>query len=606
MKHMKKMMALVIAMVMVLAMSLPVFAEDPTYSITVTNTNDSITIAGKTYSAYKLFDMTYNTDKTAYSYKIDSDGDGAWAWDTIKGTADANGVYTNSTYGLTFTPSAADPTVYSVTSTMTDAQARDLADALESHKPSTNNGTATVATGAETCTINTNPNAAGYYLVYGTAASADPDDEDGDIVAAVALTSTNPTATVNPKASIPTLDKKIKKVQEGSTDQTGAVLDEAGQAAVAKIGSKVTYEITATTPDLTGYDDYTFIIGDSITAGLDYDKTSFALTIDGDEADFVTSATAAKTDNELIFASGDKSFTLTIPYSVLSAAGAGKNVVLTYSCTVNSSALTTDYENNTANLEYSRSPYDNNTNHTPDKKTYVIDLNLDVDKIAEGSTATKLDGATFKLYKTAAGAATYAEATEYAAGTTYYSDNDGTDTVVEIADADAFAAFEGTLYTKTVGEDSKLYYKWADNKVTWVEGQANGDAFTTDTTGNLTQQVRGLDKGTYYLEETVAPEGYNLLAEPVTVVITATEASNKVTYTATYGGQAATMTNGQVDLTAVQNSNQPVATGVIENNAGSVLPSTGGICTTIFYIFGAILVIGAGVLLVTRRRMNAN
>ena len=68
------------------------------------------------------------------------------------------------------------------------------------------------------------------------------------------------------------------------------------------------------------------------------------------------------------------------------------------------------------------------------------------------------------------------------------------------------------------------------------------------------------------------------------------------------------MTNGAVDLTrATQSSGkQPVATGAIENNSGAELPSTGGIGTTIFYVIGAILVLGAGILLVTRRRMNAN
>ena len=68
------------------------------------------------------------------------------------------------------------------------------------------------------------------------------------------------------------------------------------------------------------------------------------------------------------------------------------------------------------------------------------------------------------------------------------------------------------------------------------------------------------------------------------------------------------MTNGEVNLTAATQSSgkQPVATGAIENNSGAELPSTGGIGTTIFYVIGAILVLGAGILLVTRRRMNAN
>ena len=103
-----------------------------------------------------------------------------------------------------------------------------------------------------------------------------------------------------------------------------------------------------------------------------------------------------------------------------------------------------------------------------------------------------------------------------------------------------------------------------------------------------------------------------MLKDPIAIVITATPDSaenvTKVTYSATYGGEAATMTNGAVDLTTQTQAagKQPVATGTIENNSGAELPSTGGIGTTIFYVIGAILVLGAGILLVTRRRMNAN
>ena len=102
---------------------------------------------------------------------------------------------------------------------------------------------------------------------------------------------------------------------------------------------------------------------------------------------------------------------------------------------------------------------------------------------------------------------------------------------------------------------------------------ANGSANTTiDINSTAGCNVRGLAPGTYYLEEVVVPNGYNKLATRTAVTVTS--------------GQTAA-----VEITVV-------------NNKGTVLPSTGGIGTTIFYIVGAVLVIGAGVVLVARRRTS--
>ncbi len=77
-----------------------------------------------------------------------------------------------------------------------------------------------------------------------------------------------------------------------------------------------------------------------------------------------------------------------------------------------------------------------------------------------------------------------------------------------------------------------------------------------------------------------------------------------MTYSATTDVAAAKVDNGSVNLTEAQTAAQLVAVATIVDNAGQELPSTGGMGTTIFYILGAALVIGAGVVLVTRRRMS--
>ena len=102
---------------------------------------------------------------------------------------------------------------------------------------------------------------------------------------------------------------------------------------------------------------------------------------------------------------------------------------------------------------------------------------------------------------------------------------------------------------------------------------------TTDATGKFT--IKGLDADTYYLTETAAPAGYNKLAGPVTIVI----------------GE-----NGVVNGTT--EAPQGVDEVKVLNQSGAELPSTGGMGTTLFYVLGSVLVVGAVVLLVTRKRMS--
>ena len=103
---------------------------------------------------------------------------------------------------------------------------------------------------------------------------------------------------------------------------------------------------------------------------------------------------------------------------------------------------------------------------------------------------------------------------------------------------------------------------------------------TTDATGKFT--IKGLDADTYYLTETAAPAGYNKLAGPVTIVI----------------GE-----NGVVNGTT--EAPQGVDEVKVLNQSGAELPSTGGIGTTIFYVLGGVLAVGAVALLIAKRRTRA-
>ncbi len=128
-----------------------------------------------------------------------------------------------------------------------------------------------------------------------------------------------------------------------------------------------------------------------------------------------------------------------------------------------------------------------------------------------------------------------------------------------------------------IQRNDKKYYKNENNVVTWVDAEADATELVTEVEGEEAKVAfTGLANGTYTLIEKTVPDGYNK-ADNETFTVEAND------YTAKNLDQVATV------------SNMP----------GTELPSTGGIGTTIFYILGSILVIGAGVLLVTKRRMDA-
>ena len=128
------------------------------------------------------------------------------------------------------------------------------------------------------------------------------------------------------------------------------------------------------------------------------------------------------------------------------------------------------------------------------------------------------------------------------------------------------------------------------------------DKITTPADGVIV--VKGVKSGNYEIKEVTAPAGYNKLTAPVTVE--AVKTSQISTHTTVYldkdgnkVGESATATKVKVDI-----ENIAATAVVVVNKAGTELPSTGGMGTTIFYVLGAVLVLGAVVLLVTKKRMN--
>lgn len=484
MKHIKKFASFLLALVMVLSLTTTVFAADTTGSITIDNPQKD-----QTYTAYKIFDVVYNNEKTAYSYTIDSTNE--W-FSTVKAYADGE----NSGLKL---EQVTGSTTYIVTE-VTGFSAPSFAAALKA--------ATTDKTGAE-LTVNDGKAAVsnlplGYYFVTSTSG------------ALCNLTTTNPSVTIHDKNDIP-----FDKVDDKESVEVGEV---------------VNYVITGKVPDTTGFETYKYQITDTMSEGLTFNN-DVKVYIDGTE---LTNNFTLKTGTD----AGEKDFVLDIDVMKLTV---GAKIEVKYSATVNENAVA-KIEKNHATLEYSNDPTDSTKTTTREDEETVYSAKINIDKYAkqqdEQNTSKKLAGAKFVLYK---------EVTE-----------------------------EGAT------EATKLYYKYTaateteKDKVEWVADQEDATEVTTDDKGAA--DFKGLKDGTYYLLETEAPAGYNMLKEPVTITINGTKTENNET------------TIAEAQLTHTEH---------VANNTGSELPSTGGIGTTIFYVLGSILLIGAVVLLVTKKRMNS-
>ncbi len=207
---------------------------------------------------------------------------------------------------------------------------------------------------------------------------------------------------------------------------------------------------------------------------------------------------------------------------------------------------------------------------------------------------------------------------------------DGKEVVVPIKDNDGAYIFAFSLKDEATGKiktdengnpvevtadtypEDKSKTPDAEGKYPKFTAANTTNLIVTDETGVIT--IKGVEQGTYSITETKAPAGYNKLIAPFTVEAKKSGTSvTTTTKTTIYLDANGNVTDTVTDNTVVYNTdkdsnvdNVPVYQFKnIENKQGTELPSTGGIGTTIFYVLGAILVLGAGILLVTRRRMAA-
>ena len=160
------------------------------------------------------------------------------------------------------------------------------------------------------------------------------------------------------------------------------------------------------------------------------------------------------------------------------------------------------------------------------------------------------------------------------------------------------AVFEFPFYVEST-PDANGAYIYAGT----TEGKGLTNQITTPASGVIV--VKGVKTGDYTITEVTAPAGYNKLTGPVTV--TAVKTGDTSTHTIVYLDENGNIVNKETEKTIevkVDIANIAATALVVVNKAGTELPSTGGMGTTIFYVLGSALVLGAVVLLVTKKRMS--
>ena len=509
MKHLRKIMALVLSLAMVLAMSITAFATDGTTTTTPGTFTITAPVGEHQYEIYQIF------------------------------TGDlSNGTLSNIKWGAngTGTPGAA-----------VDQGILDALTALNTTETTDTDKLATISTyvklisplttiGGENNPIEYKASA-GYYLIKDKDATVSGNDSYTKYLVKVVGD-----LAIKPKSAVPSFEKKIKDSNDTTGKTTGWQ-----DSADYDIGDVIPFKLEGTVAaNYDQYTTYTFKFHDKEEAGLTYQNVTDVYAMNNtSRVDIPAGKYAVNYNAEQ---SQQDGCTFEVVFSNLkeiSGIQAGTKIVVEYTSKLNENAVLGNQGNvNTAQLEFSNNPNVNqggSTGKTPWDSVIVFTYKVVVNKYADKlptDGGKKLSGAEFTLTKKLP--------------------NNGTQDIAVVKSED------GTSFT-----------------------------------------FKGLDDGQYVLTETKTPDKYNTIA-PIEFTVTAGHAVewNRTTRTDVLTSLTGDVTSGEITFTPSDDYAQ-LSTDVV-NKSGSLLPETGGIGTTIFYIVGVVLVLGAGVLLVTKKRMNAD
>ena len=482
MKHMKKVISLMLILFLTLTMGIPAFAAE-TGSITINGISED-----NTYEIYQLLDLeSYNTVSGAYSYKVNS------AWTGFFATSKALEYVAIDEAGyVTWTAAEDDDTVAAFAK---EALAYAKENSIVPVKSSKNagefviTGTAGKFSGLEL----------GYYLI------------DSTMGALCGLTTTNPNASINAKNGQPTIDKQVK---EDSTNQYG-------DSNSADIGQIVEFRSTINVH--AGAENY--VLHDNMSAGLTFQKVEKIEHVVPGTDTHVVPAEKYTVVTETNCSDEECTFEIWFSQGFCDELETNDKIIVYYTAMLNRNAtVAEDGNSNETWLEYGE---EHKTTHdVTETYTYGFDL------VKTDSQNNLIDGAKFKIYDAA---------------------TNGNEVAVVLMD-------DGVTYRRARADETGVEIEVKNGQV----------------------EVVGFDNGTYYLEEVVAPAGYNKLTARQKFIIS--------------DGNLEAVFNDGIFSTG---------SGVhVVNKTGTMLPETGGMGTMLFISCGMAVVLGAGVLLVTKKRMS--
>lgn len=374
MKKMKKILALMLAAIMMMAMSVTAFAAEGatgtlTLTVNVKSTTPAQDLNGQTINLYKLFDVTESgtTGSKNYAYTVNTET--GYKDALVSVLTEAGKTVTAGSKDEEFATAVFDIGINNSTEVQNFAN-KFTAYALKNSLVAT--ATSGKITEENKTSYTFNNLTAGYYLVYVTG---------GKEIQSSLVTVDETTNTVNLKTEAPSIEKTANKE-------------------TVNIGDVVTYTVKGSIPDTTGYDQYQYIIHDELSKGLDFVNDATGAACEGnsvkvtvafeDTTDANTAPTTATIDTN-----NSKKMSLDLSAWVrTNQANKGKTFTVTYYAKVNKDAVVTN--NNKASLEYGNNPNDTTTTTPSEAKTNTYPL--DIKKINK-KTKELLADAKFSLYK---------------------------------------------------------------------------------------------------------------------------------------------------------------------------------------------------------------